>query len=838
MKTTSLSFLIFWIATPAFALEPGLEHTLAIKRSEQISKIAYHLFFHIPENAQEKINGVAKISFSLKSTSSESVVLDFKAENDSVKELVVNGVKEPVILDHQHLMLAGLKIGENEVTVRYESAPVSLNRTKDYLYTLFVPDRASQAFPCFDQPDLKAKFTLELEVVKDWLVVGNEKETSSTENSGFMDHHFSETKPLSTYLFAFAAGKFKKQTAVRDGREMNAYYRESDAEKVAKNLPEVFDLHARALKFLESYTSIPYPYSKFDFVLLPAFQFNGMEHPGAIFYKEKALLLDPSADTYSILARANTISHETAHQWFGDLVTMKWFEDVWLKEVMANLFAAKVVEPLFPQFNHKLKFYLQHAPAAYAIDRSEGTNAIHQDLKNLQDAGSLYGSIIYMKAPIIVNQLESLMGASAFQKGIREYLHHYQFGNASWGDLIAILNRHSKVSLSKWADTWINEAGRPELKVEAAEKVAVVKQYDPANRGRKWIQQFKVLFGTDQGGTALAVQMTGDNAKVSPIPQHQFTLQNSDAVGYGLFRLDDQSEAYLLAHVNEISDPLVRAVAWSALWDEFYETRKNKTELAAAAFQSLNKEADELIAGYVIENFSNLYWQFLTAEERVNFTRKWETALWAKVNSTEKVELRTLYWWQFVSFAQSPAAVADLKKVWSRETKLPGISLSEADELRVTLSLAIRAPKDSSEIIRTEEKRLVDADRKEEFQFLKPTLSADEKVRKIFFLSLKDPAYRRKEPWVEHAVQILSSKLRPNVEYLVKPGLDWLQDIQRTGNVFFPERFIRAVLMGQSTETAANTVKEFLKDHPNYPEDLKGKILQASDLLFRSTSRQ
>ena len=140
------------------------------------------------------------------------------------------------------------------------------------------------------------------------------------------------------------------------------FHRETDAAKVARNRDAIFDLHARALAWLEDYTGIPYPFGKFDFVLIPSFQFGGMEHPGAIYYNASGLLLDETATQNQLLGRASVISHETAHMWFGDLVTMKWFNDVWMKEVFANFMAAKIVNPSFPTVNHDLRFLLSELP--------------------------------------------------------------------------------------------------------------------------------------------------------------------------------------------------------------------------------------------------------------------------------------------------------------------------------------------------------------------------------------------------------------------------------------------------------------------------------------------
>ena len=139
---------------------------------------------------------------------------------------------------------------------------------------------------------------------------------------------------------------------------------------------------------MEDYTGIPYPFGKFDFVLIPAFQFGGMEHAGTILYNASGLLLDESATQNQLLGRASVIAHETAHMWFGDLVTMRWFNDVWMKEVFANFMAAKIVNPSFPEVNHELRFLLSHYPAAYEVDRTPGTNPIRQPLANLNEAGS------------------------------------------------------------------------------------------------------------------------------------------------------------------------------------------------------------------------------------------------------------------------------------------------------------------------------------------------------------------------------------------------------------------------------------------------------------------
>ena len=198
-------------------------------------------------------------------------------------------------------------------------------------------------------------------------------------------------------------------------------HREPDTEKVNRNLKEIFSLHKDSINYMENYTGIKFPFQKFGFVLIPDFQFGGMEHIGAIQYRAASLMLDENPSTTDLLSRASLIGHETSHMWFGDLVTMDWFDDVWTKEVFANFFAAKMIYPNFPEVDHQLRSHLRLHPGAYAVDRSEGSNPIRQQLPNLNEAGNLYGAIIYNKAPIMMQQLEKLLGEDLFREGVREY---------------------------------------------------------------------------------------------------------------------------------------------------------------------------------------------------------------------------------------------------------------------------------------------------------------------------------------------------------------------------------------------------------------------------------
>ena len=240
--------------------------------------------------------------------------------------------------------------GSNQIEFEFIAGDEALNRNDEFLYTLFVPARARLAFPCFDQPDLKARYTPDAHRARR-LAGGRQRSgrgRAGRGGRGATTFEFAETQPLPTYLFAFAAGKFSVETAQRGGRDA-AHVPSRDRRRQGRAQPRR-DLRSACVgaRLARGLHRHPYPWGKFDVVLIPSFQFGGMEHAGAILYNASGLMLDESATQNQLLERASVIAHETAHMWFGDLVTMRWFNDVWMKEVFANFMAAKIVNPSFP----------------------------------------------------------------------------------------------------------------------------------------------------------------------------------------------------------------------------------------------------------------------------------------------------------------------------------------------------------------------------------------------------------------------------------------------------------------------------------------------------------
>ncbi|MFQ5569820.1 MAG: M1 family aminopeptidase [Rhodothermales bacterium] len=826
---------------------PGVSWDLAQHRARTLSDLRYEVAFTIPEALEEPIRGVETLHFQLRDDRLP-LVLDFNQPAEKVEAVRAGG--EPVDFDvtsgHIVIPASALQVGENAITVEFTAGESSLNRNPEFLYTLFVPDRASFAFPCFDQPNLKARYRLTLHTPPTWKAVANGPllEHEATETGA--TYRFAETKPISTYLFSFAAGRFETETAERGGRRMTMYHRETDADKVARNRDAIFDLHAAALDWLEDYTGILYPFDTFDFVLIPSFQYGGMEHPGAILYRQAGLMLDESATQNQYLGRASLIAHETAHMWFGDLVTMNWFDDVWTKEVFANFMAAKIVNPAFPDVNHDLRFLLAHYPAAYGVDRTEGANPIRQELENLQMAGTLYGAIIYQKAPIVMKHLEILVGEDTFRDGLRAYLDRFRFANATWPDLIEILDGLSEEDLTAWSRVWVEEPGRPTVRTEIAYddqgRIASLRltQSDPHDRGRLWTQQLDVLLAYPDTLRRIPVKLdraATDVPEAAGLEPPDFMLANGSGVGYGLFELDPASRTYLLEHLPDVADPTVRGIAWVSLWEAMLDGQVDPEALLDLAVKALPAEPDELNVQRILNYLTGAYWRFIPPEARDRRAQHLETLCWSLLEQAASPTQKAAFFNAFRSVALTEDALATLRAVWDRERAVEGLTFSERDYTALALALAVRGVPGAEDVLEAQAARITNPDRKARFAFVRPALSPDPSVRGAFFESLKDEANRAHEPWVLQAVRYLHHPLRASAsETYILPSLELVEEIQRTGDIFFPKRWLDATLGGHRSASAARTVRRFLADHPDLSPRLRGKILQSADGLFRAAA--
>ena len=824
-----LFFLFFLLAgcrTSTEIPESGVSKKMAAERVKSISELRYTLHFSIPADRDSIIPAKAKIDFKLNKR--EKVILDFRHDSISpVKSIFANGkiAKYELINEHIVISASSIRKGENSIEIEFTAGEQSLNRRDDLLYTLLVPDRARTLFPCFDQPDLKARFSLSLDVPAGWEGVANGNILSTDNISGNrMKLKFTETEPISTYLFSFVAGKMFKIKQEREGRSISIFHRESDPERV-EQCGVIFDQIFSSLKWLEEYTSIKYPFTKYDIIIIPGFQYGGMEHMGATLYSDRTMFIEKNATIQERLDRAKLIAHETAHMWFGDFVTMEWFDDVWTKEVFANWFSSQIVTPLYPEVNHKLSFINTYYPASYSEDRTAGSNSIKQELDNLNNAGLVYGNIIYNKAPIVMEMLVKRVGEESFRKGIQNYLKKYAYSNANWDNLIEILDELSSEDLNTWSTAWVKERGAPVYNSSIIKDSVVWEQSDPFGRGVKWEQEFNSSIVLDGG--------------------KRIVIPNVDGRGYGLFVLDSNASQFLLNEFENfnsaassssgksiIDNELTRASLLISLYENMISGNIPPGDFVSSMINYIHNEDNTLLFARASGYITSCYITFLSQKGAYE---ELEKGFWQVLEKSQKSDHKTIAFRAITEISDSPASAMKVFKIWDDPSTFKSLNLSERDLMRMAYEIGIRFPEKHKVIFDKQLGRITNADRKREFSFIFPATSPDGAVRDSVFNSLLSEKNRAVEPWAASALGYLNHYLKEkeSLKYL-KPGLEILPEIQKTGDIFFPRNWLRALLGGHNSLEAKNEVDEYLSASEKLHPLLRQKVLQQADHLYRT----
>ncbi|HEY9226529.1 MAG TPA: M1 family aminopeptidase, partial [Gemmatimonadaceae bacterium] len=580
-------------------LGPGVSRELATLRSGLISKVRYDLRLSL--QARDTARGSIVVRFNAKRAA--DIILDFRGA--ALTDVSVNGKVNRGTFNGAHLRVpaSAIRAGENAISADFKTliAPAGASIIRfhddkdgsDYLYTLLVPSDANLLFPCFDQPDLKARMTLALTVPTGWRAIANGKTERADTTANGVTFRFAESDPLPTYLFAFAAGPWK--AASSESVAPRFWVRRSRASEV-----ETDSIQAQvgsALVSLENYFGVKYPFQQFQHMLSPAFPFGGMEHPGVTMFNEESFIYREPPTLNQRLGRRATIYHEVAHHWFGDYVTMRWFDDLWLKEGFATYMAAKM-QDLEGLPNPWMSFYLRNKPAAYDVDQTSGTTPVWQQLANLDQAKSNYGAIVYNKAPSILKQLNYLVGDSAFRAGVHGFLVKHAYGNATWQDLLAAIGAASGRSLTDWGRQYILRPGMPvveqQLEVEGGKikRLALVQHAAQKLSGKGvWPMRTEVaLWSNGSVARTIPVEVRAETTVVNaaagqPAPDFVFANYNDNA--YGLVMLDARSTEWLERHIGEVRDPLLRAMLWGAMWDLVRDARLAPTRFIAMATREL-----------------------------------------------------------------------------------------------------------------------------------------------------------------------------------------------------------------------------------------------------------
>ena len=796
---------------PSWAWDEGVPLALAKLRANQLGNLRYQLDVTLPNERTAPVCGTVEISFERKGK--DDVTLDFEGRNVD-KTCTVNGVDTDTEWTQGHIRIAAalLREGANSVRIGFTADDKALNRHDDYLYTLFVPALAHTVFPCFDQPDLKARFTVNLRMPEGWTSL-----------------HSDASHPIPTYLFSFTAGRFSEATALRNGRKLRMLYRETDPKKTAQ-AHDIMDEAAQAIAWMERYTGIDFPWGEYGFVVLPGYQFGGMEHPGAIQYNDSRIFLDENPTQQDRITRTSLIAHETAHLWFGDLVTMRWFDDVWTKEVFANFMADKVCRERFPDIDHDVNFLKAYQSSALATDRTEGTHPIQQPLDNLRDAGLLYGNIIYNKAPVMMRKLEEQMGEEALRKGLADYLRRYAYANATWDSLIDILAAHAPgCDLHGFSDVWVKQRGLPIIRTRYEDGQLVVTQSDPYGRGLCWPQRLCMGLYMAKGDKVRTVEVDMREPEVRvPIDREPYVvLPNYDGSGYGRFETSATALAVQGYAWQVMPNKLHRYAAVMNLYENYLMNRMKPSELLNTMNTFLMNEEDEQVATALCGYIGRVYRDIDSDSKRFFEYYLYNDATTHPLPSVRKQLMRLLS-----TSCLSETICDSVYHVWQERTDT---LLGEQDYIQMAYHLAIMRPAQWQEILQVQRERIGNEDKRREFDFVSRACNPDPDVRRQLFESLLDPTNRRVEPWAARMLALLNSyAFEPQSNEYLRIGLDALQDIQHTGDIFFPTNWLHALLGGHVSEEAGDIVNYWIKGRTGYPEALTNKVKECAYPLLRA----
>jgi aminopeptidase N len=442
-----------------------------------------------------------------------------------------------------------------------------------------------------------------------------------------------------------------------------------------------------------------------------------------------------------------------------------------------------------------------------------------------------------------MRQLEMIVTPDGLRDGLREYLKQHAFANASWPDLIALLDRRTPEDLAAWSRAWVEEAGRPTIATDQTGNGRVsFRQQDPiAARGLLWAQRLQVALGKGSAIEVRDVALRAEPATAvagteNAAARYDYVLPTGGGIGYGDFVLDTRSRDYLVAHLADIPDPLLRGSALVTLWEEMLDGRVAPRELFTTLRTALPREQDDLSIQRMLGYTQQLFWKFLNVDERRHEVASLETLLRRGLDSASTQSTKSAWFNAVRDVALTSETVGWLERVWKTAETVPGLTLAEPDFITLALELAVREVPDWRQVLEAQAARIQNPDRKAQFEFVRPALAADVATRDAFFTSLRDVKNRGRETWVLQGLGYLHHPLRASsAEKHIVASLELLREIQRSGDIFFPKRWMDATLSGHQSATARFVVSEFLRNLPkDYPERLRRVILSSADDLMRA----
>jgi aminopeptidase N len=823
-------------------IEPGISRELAQWRAQHYLNVRYALRLRLAER-EDRVRGSLAIRVTLPARAPD-LVLDWRGA--PVRALRVNGKPGEAAAASEHLVIdrRQLKGGVNRIELEFE-APLALSGSaltryrdredgSEYVYSLFVPADASSVFPCFDQPDLKARFTLELELPQTWLAVSNAPALEEAPGRA----RFAETEPIATYLFAFAAGPFERLTV--PGEATRLFVRRSRLARATEHAAEVLRLNREALGYFERYFGRRFPFAKYDLVLLPELPYGGMEHAGATFLNEERVLFPAAPSAVDLLRRAQLVFHETSHQWFGDLVTMRWFDDLWLKEGFANFMAAKATEALAPEFDARVAFHATKI-AALRTDATPGTTPIRYRLANLAAAKSAYGAIVYSKGPAVLRQAEFYLGEAVFRRAVRDFVRRHAYRAADWRDLVGAFERASGRRLARWASAWVERRGMPTVRARwtldraARLRELRLEQHGTLDGGGVWPMRLSV-FAEGAGGERRTARVLLRSSSVAVpglrgLKEPLLVYPNAGDHGYGRFLLDPRSAESALAPERPGADALLEAQLGEALWEQVRDAALEPGRFISYALRRLPLTADDIALAGLLARIEVAFRRYASDAQRDRLAPALERALLADgALAAGSVSRRLLLVRAHAALAWSDAGLADLERLLDGSLEVAGVKLASRDRFRILERLLLRGRTGASARLAAQ----AAADRTDDGRrYAWAAGASDPRAKRVLFRSFFEDR-TLPESWIDAALEPLNAPEHAGLTLsFLEEALARLPELERSRKIFFVGRWLAAFVGGQTGPEALARVRAFLRQ-ADLDEHLRLKVLEAADGLERA----
>ncbi|ABZ75452.1 aminopeptidase N [Shewanella halifaxensis HAW-EB4] len=601
---------------------PYISQQVAAARAERISEVEYDLDFTLTE---QQFSAISKVSFELSDTKQP---LSLDLNQAVITSFAINGKQvypnynNSYIKLNPRLLNSGSNTIEMAFTRQYNSDGEGLHRFVDpidgkvYLYSHFEPAAAQQMFAVFDQPDLKATYNLSVTAPKAWTVISAMRETSVSEQGEQRRWLFPTSPKLSPYNFSMHAGPYQEWTDNSGQYPLRLFARQSVAKQVDEK--DWFNYTQQGLTFFDDYFDIPYPFKKYDQILVPDFLYGAMENAAAITFSESHFLSNSEMTATEKQRLASVIMHEMAHQWFGNLVTMKWWNGLWLNESFASFMGTQATSQI-DEFSHAWRsFYAKNKQDAYHQDSLASTHPIEVPVATSQNAFDNIDAITYSKGASTLKQLNHLLGEKVFQKGVQHYLAQYSYQNAELKDFIASLEQVSKRDLSQWSQDWLYKAGVNTIQAEftcSNDRISSFSLKQTAPRGLPTLREQKVQLGLfTQGRNRLyhniSVPVTYSGAitevkQVIGLHCPALVYPNYQDWGFVKVSLDPTSFKAAQANLSSVKDPFLRSMLWQSLWDSVENGSLSLNDYMGTVLINLPGERDLTILEQVLTSLSN-----------------------------------------------------------------------------------------------------------------------------------------------------------------------------------------------------------------------------------------